>query len=81
MAMAKPVVGTRVGGVPEIVIDGQTGILVEPASSEEMARAILFLLADPEHARAMGVAGLKRVRDCFSLEKHIRQIENIYKSF
>ena len=81
MAMAKPVVGTRAGGVPEIVIDGQTGILVEPASSEEMARAILSLLADPEHARAMGVAGLKRVRDCFSLEKHIRQIEKIYKSF
>jgi len=81
MAMAKPVVGTRAGGVPEIVIDGQTGILVEPASSEEMAGAILSLLADPEHARAMGVAGLERVRDCFSLQKNLRKIEKIYKSF
>ena len=81
MAMAKPVVGTRAGGVPEIVIDGQTGILIEPTSSEEMAQAILSLLADPEYARAMGVAGLERVRDCFSLEKHTRQIEEIYKSF
>jgi glycosyltransferase involved in cell wall biosynthesis len=81
MAMAKPVVGTRAGGVPEIVIDGQTGILIEPTSSEEMAQAILSLLADPRHAREMGVAGLNRVRDCFSIEKHTREIEEIYKSF
>ena len=79
MAMAKPVVGTRAGGVPEIVIDGETGILVEPANSEDLARAIRSLLTDPERAREMGFAGLNRVRDCFSLEKHTREIEEIYK--
>ena len=80
MAMAKPVVGTRVGGVPEIVIDGETGILVEPASSEGLARAIRSLLPDSERSREMGLAGLNRVRDCFSIEKHTREIEEIYKS-
>lgn len=81
MAMARPVVGTRAGGVPEIVIDGETGILVEPTNSEELARAICSLLTDPERAREMGFAGLNRVRDCFSIEKHTREIEEIYKSF
>ncbi len=81
MAMAKPVVGTRAGGVPEIVIEGETGILVESASSEELARAIRSLLVDSERAREMGFAGLNRVRDCFSIEKHTRGIEEIYKSF
>lgn len=81
MAMAKPVVGTRSGGVPEIVMDGETGILVEPENSEDLAQAIRSLLADPERASEMGVAGLNRVKNSFSLEKHTREIEEIYKAF
>ena len=79
-AMAKPVVGTRAGGVPEIVVDGLSGILVEPEKSEEMAQAILLLLRDSRQAREMGVAGFNRVKECFSLEKHVCEIEEIYES-
>ena len=80
MAMAKPVVGTRVGGVPEVIIDGVSGILVEPENSEEIADATLLLLKDPEHAREMGVAGFNRVKESFSIEKHVCEIEEIYES-
>jgi len=80
MAMAKPVVGTRVGGVPEVVVDGVSGILVEPENSEELANATLSLLKDPEHAREMGIAGFNRVKESFSIEKHVREIEEIYQS-
>ncbi len=80
MAMAKPVVGTRAGGVPEIVADGLSGILVEPENSEEMAKAVLSLLRDSKHAREMGVAGFNRVKESFSIEKHVREIEEIYQS-
>ena len=80
MAMAKPVVGTRAGGVPEIVVDGLSGILVEPENSEEMAKAVLSLLRDSRQAKEMGVAGFNRVKECFSLEKHVCEIEEIYES-
>ena len=55
-----PVVATRTGGIPEAVIDGQTGTLVDPGSPEEMARALHRILTDPSLARRMGLAGRKR---------------------
>ena len=53
-AMEIPVVATRVGGVPEVVLDGETGILVGPGSSEQLAQAILTLIENPALRRQMG---------------------------
>ena len=79
MAMEKPVVATKAGGVPELVIDGETGILVKPADSEGLASAILRLLEDPQRSKEMGNSGLKRVMEYFGIDRHVRDIEKIYE--
>lgn len=60
MACGKPVVATRVGGIPETVIDGVCGILVEPEAPEEMASAIMRLIENPELRKKMGDEGKRR---------------------
>lgn len=77
MAMAKPVVATAVGGQPEIVIDGETGLLVPPGSAKELAAAILKLVNDPELRQRLGQAGYKRVQASFSIEQYHRGIEQV----
>jgi len=78
MAASKPVVATRVGGVPEIVIDGKTGFLVSPADEEALARGIVYLLQNSEVAVKMGQEGRSRVEELFSLEEHVAHMEAIY---
>jgi colanic acid/amylovoran biosynthesis glycosyltransferase len=68
MAMAVPVVATRVGGVPELIEDGVSGRLVSPGSSTALARAIAALAADPPLRGRMGVAGRQRVLGAYSVE-------------
>jgi glycosyltransferase involved in cell wall biosynthesis len=78
MAAGKPVVATNGGGVPEIVEDGQTGILVPMGNVEAMAEAICQILADPARAKAMGTRGRQRVVDRFTLEQTARRVEAVY---
>lgn len=66
MAMGKPVIATRIGGVPEIVEDGMTGILVPAGDAEALAANVVTLLEDPDRASRMGHAGRERARDQFS---------------
>lgn len=80
MAMGKPVVATRGGGVPEIVIDGRTGILVEPQDPDMMAQGILTLLKDPLLSHTLGKEGYRRVVERFSLHTHVNEVEKIYES-
>ena len=80
MACAKPVVATNAGGVPEIVKDGETGILVPPKDSSAMAEAIITLLQDKERARRMGLAGRERVEKMFDIKENARKTEEIYKN-
>ena len=80
MAMNKPVVATNVGGVPEIVEDEKSGILVEPEDCDGLASAMISVLDSPEIALKLAVEGEKRGRENFSLEEHVREIEKIYKS-
>lgn len=80
MAMAKPVVATDVGGVSELVVDGETGILVPPGSSHELARGIVTLLRDPERARRMGERGRERVESEFRVDAMCRTTEQVYWS-
>lgn len=77
MAAGKPVVASEIGGIPEIVVDGRTGILVPPANSEELAHAILKLVNDKQLANSMGRAGRNRVEQLFNEEKTDEQIERI----
>ena len=76
MASAKPVVATEVGGNPEIVVHGETGLLVPPADSKALASAILSILEDKEAALRLGTAGRKRVEERFSLNIMLRNYEN-----
>ena len=78
MAMAKPVVATDAGGVPEIVIHGETGLLVPPGQPKALADAALTLLSDPAGAARLGLAGRQRAEEFFSLSRHIEAVEAIY---
>jgi glycosyltransferase involved in cell wall biosynthesis len=79
MLAGKPVVATRVSSIPEIVVDGETGLLVAPDDDEALAAAILRLLRDPEEARRLGEAGLARARGEFSVEQMSRRTLAVYE--
>jgi glycosyltransferase involved in cell wall biosynthesis len=66
MACGRPVVSTRAGGIPEIVIEGETGLLAEPGDPRSLAGAILELVSDPARREAMGRAGKLRVAEKFT---------------
>ncbi len=69
MALGKPVVAARSGGIPEVVQEGQTGLLVPPHDSQALAEAISYLLQHPTHAQALGEAGRQRVQQYFTAER------------
>lgn len=75
MAAGRPVVATAGGGVPEIVINGVTGLLVPPGDEVAMAVAILHLLTSPERAHRMGMEGRKRVAEHFDATRAVRSLE------
>ena len=75
MAAGLPVVATAVGGVPECVVPGQTGLLVPPADPGALAEAIVELLRDPARCRRLGCAGRDRVRNHFSTDGQVAAIE------
>ena len=72
MASKKPVVGTCFGGTPEVVINNQTGYIVNPLNAEMMARKIIDLLKNFQKAKKFGEAGYQRVINEFSLEKQVK---------
>jgi glycosyltransferase involved in cell wall biosynthesis len=78
MAAGKPVVATDGGGVPEIVEDGKTGILVPMADEQAMAEAICQILANPKLAREMGARARQRVADHFTVQQTARRVESVY---
>jgi glycosyltransferase involved in cell wall biosynthesis len=79
MACGKPIVATSTGGIPEVVIDGQTGILVPPRDHDAMAAAIVKLLKDPQLRARMGAAGLHRVRQKFSADRMVKDTLRVYQ--
>jgi len=79
MACARPIVATRAGGIPEIVVDGATGLLVEPRDHHAMAAAIVRLLNDEALRRRMGEAGYARVGERFTVERMLAGTVAIYQ--
>jgi glycosyltransferase involved in cell wall biosynthesis len=69
-------VATRVSGIPELIEDGATGVLVAPEAAEELARAIAALIADPERRAFLGEAGRRRVIEKFALAANIARLEH-----
>src|SRR5207244_6408603 len=69
MLASKPVVATSVSSIPEIVVDGETGVLVPPEDAAALAEAVSCLLDDPARAEALGRAGLERACAEFSVER------------
>ena len=78
MAAGVPVVATRVGGVPEQVVDGETGFLFEPGDPSGAAAAVERILADPEGAARLGEAGRERARREFGQERMVSETVALY---
>jgi glycosyltransferase involved in cell wall biosynthesis len=79
MAAGLPVVATASGGVPEIVVDGETGLLVPPREPGPMADAIAQMLTDRPRASAMGAAGRSRAVERFDVRRVARQVGEVYE--
>lgn len=80
MAAGRPVVATRVGGTPELVIDGRTGLLVERGAPAELARAIVSLLKDPDLRASLGAEAGRHVAQHFGASESMDHLLAIYRS-
>lgn len=78
MAASRPVVATAVGGIPEVVVHGETGLLVPPGDPVALADALHELLAHPDRARELGARGRERAREKFRIEAIVKRHEDLY---
>src|SRR5262249_9172298 len=78
MACARPIVASRIGGIPEVVRHGETGLLVPLKDARDLAAAIIRLLLDPALAAKFASAGLARVRARFSVEQMVAGTLEVY---
>jgi glycosyltransferase involved in cell wall biosynthesis len=81
MAHSKPVIATPVGGTPELVVDGESGLLVPPRDPAALADAIQSLVADPERASRLGAAGRERAEREFSETAMTSRVLEVYDAF
>ena len=79
MAAGKPVIATGVGGTPEAIVDGETGILVPPKDIEAMASALVELVGDPELQSRLGAAGREHAMQNYSVENYVTRLDTLYR--
>ena len=79
MAHELPVVASRVGGIPEAIVDGESGLLVPPANPDALAAALARVLEAPEHAAALGAAARARAVGEFSVEQMAQRYQELYR--
>jgi len=79
MATSLPVLSTNVSAIPEVVVDGETGVLVAPDDADALAAAMLDLAGDPDRRRALGRAGHARVVERFGLDRMVDETLAIYR--
>lgn len=80
MAMAKPVVAFAHGALPEIVVEGETGLLIQPYDEAAMAEAIIALLHEPVRRIAIGQAARTRVETYFTITRTVREVETVLET-
>jgi glycosyltransferase involved in cell wall biosynthesis len=78
MAAGKPLIGTNVGGTPEQIEDGVTGLLVPRKEPAILAEAIIKLLSDETLRKNMGIAAQKKITTTFSYEANLQKMEDFY---
>jgi sugar transferase (PEP-CTERM/EpsH1 system associated) len=79
MATSLPVIATATGGTPEVVLDGESGLLIRSGAPEELAERLLDLYRDPKERERLGAAARRRVQSEFSLASMVRQYEEMYE--
>jgi glycosyltransferase involved in cell wall biosynthesis len=79
-AAGLPVISTFHAGIPDVIVDGETGLLVPERDIEGMAQKMLFILDNPEKAKEMGMAGKKYIRENFSMKKYISKLNELVDS-
>ncbi len=79
MERGRPVIASAVGGLPELVADGETGLVVSPGDAEELAEAMVALAGDLSRAAVMGEAGRRRALESFAQERSTKAIEALYR--
>jgi len=80
MAAGCPVISTRVGAIPEVVLDGVTGILVEKQNPQQLAQAMITLIENPDLRRQMGQAGRKRFEEHFTFDRCIDRMIAVFNN-
>jgi glycosyltransferase involved in cell wall biosynthesis len=78
MAVGRPVIASNVGGVPDLVIDGETGLLVPPADPQSLVDALRWMFTHPREAAAMGAAGRTRASRIFSTDQYLRGYSELF---
>jgi glycosyltransferase involved in cell wall biosynthesis len=79
-AMGVPTIGTNIGGIPEVIEDNKTGLLIPSEDSNKLTEAIIKLIENPSLRKKLGENAKERVKNKFSVEIHTRQIQNLYSS-
>src|SRR3989440_9163565 len=80
LAAGTPVVATRVGGVPDVVRDGEDGCLVEPGASDELAERLAHLAGDPDLRKRFGEAGRARVLPRYAVDRLVDDVDRLYRA-
>jgi glycosyltransferase involved in cell wall biosynthesis len=80
LAAGTPVVATRVGGVPDVVVDGEDGFLVEPGDADALAERLERLARDPELRKRLGTAGRDRVLPRYAVDRLVDDVDRLYRS-
>lgn len=79
MALSKPVIATDGGGTSELIVDKETGFLVEPRTPQQITDKILYLIENPERMAQMGKNGYQRIEDHFSIKSMVASYINLYR--
>lgn len=80
MAGSTPVIGSRVGGIPEAIVNNKTGLIVEPGDSIELTEAIVSILNNEDRSLAMGIAGYQRANQLFCWDRIAKRLIDYYKN-
>jgi glycosyltransferase involved in cell wall biosynthesis len=78
MASSLPIVSTTAGAIPEVVVNGETGILISPGNPEKLASAVIHLLNDPEKMKLIGQKGKERAEEYFTWDKVANKVIQSY---